>query len=99
MTCSSCVHLIESKLHSTPGVSEARIALTTNRAQVKYDPAVIGPRDIIQVIKVSLLTFIVHSYYTNHRTLDSMPLWLYSKAILPTTHLASRSNFYPLLSS
>ncbi|XP_019862991.1 PREDICTED: copper-transporting ATPase 1-like [Amphimedon queenslandica] len=51
MTCSSCVHLIERTLHATDGIEKARVALTTNRAHVEFDPAFIGPRDIIDIIK------------------------------------------------
>ena len=52
MTCSSCVHLIERTLLSTEGVEEALVALTTNKAHVEFDPAIIGPRDIISTIEV-----------------------------------------------
>lgn len=52
MTCSSCVHLIERTLHATDGIEKARVALTTNRAHVEFDPVFIGPRDIIEIIKV-----------------------------------------------
>ena len=52
MTCSSCVHLIERTLHSVDGVEKARVALTTNRAHVEFDPSFTGPRDIIGIIEV-----------------------------------------------
>lgn len=55
MTCASCVHKIESTLMKTNGVLYCSVALATNKAHIKYDPEAIGPRDVIQVIKVSFM--------------------------------------------
>lgn len=55
MTCASCVHKIESTLMKTNGVLYCSVALATNKAHIKYDPEIIGPRDVIQVIKVSFM--------------------------------------------
>uniref|UniRef100_A0A803Y9S3 P-type Cu(+) transporter n=1 Tax=Meleagris gallopavo TaxID=9103 RepID=A0A803Y9S3_MELGA len=52
MTSAACVHKIESTLMKTNGVLYCSVALATNKAHIKYDPEIIGPRDIIQVIKV-----------------------------------------------
>ncbi|XP_053494325.1 copper-transporting ATPase 2 [Ictalurus furcatus] len=51
MTCASCVHNIETKLHRTNGILEATVALATNKARIKFDPEVVGVRDIIRVIE------------------------------------------------
>uniref|UniRef100_A0A8C7P5Y7 Copper-transporting ATPase 2 n=1 Tax=Oncorhynchus mykiss TaxID=8022 RepID=A0A8C7P5Y7_ONCMY len=51
MTCASCVHNIESKLTRTKGILEASVALATNKAQIKFDPEVLGARDIIRMIE------------------------------------------------
>ncbi|XP_039209202.1 copper-transporting ATPase 2-like isoform X2 [Crotalus tigris] len=51
MTCSSCVHSIESKLTETPGILYASVVLATSKARVRYDPDVIGPRDIIKIVQ------------------------------------------------
>ncbi|XP_052607742.1 copper-transporting ATPase 2 isoform X2 [Peromyscus californicus insignis] len=51
MTCASCVHNIESKLTRTNGITYASVALATNKAHVKFDPEIIGPRDIIKIIE------------------------------------------------
>ncbi|XP_039203960.1 copper-transporting ATPase 1 isoform X1 [Crotalus tigris] len=51
MTCASCVHKIESTLMKTKGVLYSSVALATNKAHVKYDPEMVGPRDIIQIIQ------------------------------------------------
>ncbi|XP_063171430.1 copper-transporting ATPase 2 isoform X3 [Candoia aspera] len=51
MTCSSCVHSIESKLTETPGILYASVVLATSKACVHYDPEVIGPRDIIKIVE------------------------------------------------
>ncbi|XP_059694953.1 copper-transporting ATPase 2 isoform X2 [Haemorhous mexicanus] len=51
MTCASCVHKIESKLMRTNGIFSASVALATSKAHIQFDPEIIGPRDIIKVIK------------------------------------------------
>ncbi|RXN33509.1 copper-transporting ATPase 2-like protein [Labeo rohita] len=51
MTCASCVHNIESKLLRTKGIIQASVALATNKAHVKFDPDLIGSRDIIRIIE------------------------------------------------
>ncbi|XP_076871736.1 copper-transporting ATPase 2 isoform X2 [Brachyhypopomus gauderio] len=51
MTCASCVHNIETKLRRTGGILEATVALSTNKAHVKFDPDVVGARDIIRTIE------------------------------------------------
>ncbi|KAH0630898.1 hypothetical protein JD844_004229 [Phrynosoma platyrhinos] len=51
MTCASCVHKIESTLMKTKGVLYSSVALATNKAHIKYDPEIIGPRSIIRVIE------------------------------------------------
>uniref|UniRef100_A0A8C5L8K2 Copper-transporting ATPase 1 n=1 Tax=Jaculus jaculus TaxID=51337 RepID=A0A8C5L8K2_JACJA len=51
MTCASCVHKIESTLTKHKGIFYCSVALATNKAHIKYDPEIIGPRDIIQTIK------------------------------------------------
>ena len=51
MTCASCVHLIESTLNKSPGVVSASVALATRKAQVRFDPVELGPRDLIEIIE------------------------------------------------
>uniref|UniRef100_A0A8C8SGL3 Copper-transporting ATPase 2 n=1 Tax=Pelusios castaneus TaxID=367368 RepID=A0A8C8SGL3_9SAUR len=51
MTCASCVHNIESKLTRTNGIFYASVALATCKAHIQFDPEIIGPRDIIQIIE------------------------------------------------
>ncbi|XP_077168187.1 copper-transporting ATPase 2 isoform X2 [Paroedura picta] len=51
MTCASCVHNIESRLVKTPGILDATVVLATSKARVRFDPEVIGPRDIINIIE------------------------------------------------
>ncbi len=55
MTCSSCVHKIETDLSRRKGVVSASVALATSRASIEYDPALVGPRDLINCIEVSEL--------------------------------------------
>ncbi|KAM8977604.1 copper-transporting ATPase 2 [Pelodytes ibericus] len=51
MTCASCVQNIESQLMRITGILHASVALATCRAHVRFDPEVIGPRDIIHLIE------------------------------------------------
>uniref|UniRef100_A0A671FV88 Copper-transporting ATPase 2 n=1 Tax=Rhinolophus ferrumequinum TaxID=59479 RepID=A0A671FV88_RHIFE len=51
MTCASCVHNIESKLAKMNGITHASVSLATSKAQVKFDPEIIGPRDIVKIIE------------------------------------------------
>ncbi|CAK6956485.1 copper-transporting ATPase 1 [Scomber scombrus] len=51
MTCASCVHKIESNLMKEKGIIYASVALATNKAHIKYDSEIIGPRDIIKLIE------------------------------------------------
>ncbi|XP_036760752.2 copper-transporting ATPase 2 isoform X2 [Manis pentadactyla] len=51
MTCASCVRNIEAWLSRTAGVTRASVALATSRARVRFDPEVIGPRDIVNIIE------------------------------------------------
>ncbi|GCB80397.1 hypothetical protein scyTo_0018106, partial [Scyliorhinus torazame] len=51
MTCASCVHNIESKLMRINGILYVSVALATNKAHIKLDPEVLGPRDIIRMIE------------------------------------------------
>nr|XP_053634823.1 copper-transporting ATPase 1-like isoform X2 [Cherax quadricarinatus] len=50
MTCSSCVYAIESNVKKLKGVKSAVVALATERGKFHFDPAVTGPRDIIDCI-------------------------------------------------
>ena len=51
MTCSSCVHSIESSMKKRPGILEASVSLATSSGRFVYDTETTGPRDIIEAIK------------------------------------------------
>lgn len=51
MTCSSCVHLIESNLSKRPGILQASVALATSSGRFVFDTEMTGPRDIIEAIE------------------------------------------------
>lgn len=51
MTCSSCVHLIESNLIKRKGILKASVALATSSGRFVYDTETTGPRDIIESIE------------------------------------------------
>lgn len=50
MTCSSCVHKIESNISKLPGVVSSKVALTTHRGKFRFDPELTGARNIIDAI-------------------------------------------------
>jgi len=54
MTCSSCVYNIESHVNKLEGVIQARVALATQKGVFIYDSDLIGPRRIIEHIKVRI---------------------------------------------
>ncbi len=51
MTCASCVNRIERYLNKADGVAEATVNLATERATVRFDPAVIGREAIVRTIQ------------------------------------------------
>ncbi|VDD76286.1 unnamed protein product, partial [Mesocestoides corti] len=53
MTCSSCVHSIESALMKMPGITSASVALATKRGKIVYDPNTIGLRSIVEAVEAS----------------------------------------------
>ncbi|SCV69131.1 BQ2448_2151 [Microbotryum intermedium] len=51
MTCGACVSSIESSVSSTPGILSITVSLSTERANITYDPAIIsGARDLVDLI-------------------------------------------------
>ncbi|XP_075951245.1 copper-transporting ATPase 2 [Anarhichas minor] len=67
MTCASCVHNIESKLTSTKGILGASVALATKKAQIQFDPEVLGARDIIKIIQsLGFEASLVKASFTNN---------------------------------
>ena len=44
MTCSSCVHHIESSLGKEMGINSVSVALATEKARVNYDPDILGKK-------------------------------------------------------
>ncbi|CAN8006468.1 unnamed protein product, partial [Ixodes hexagonus] len=50
MTCSSCVHAIESNVSKLPGVASASVSLGTQKGRFVFDPERTGPRQILDRI-------------------------------------------------
>lgn len=50
MTCATCSARIDKKLNELDGINAATVNLTTERATVSYDPAVIRVSDMIDVV-------------------------------------------------
>uniref|UniRef100_A0A8C1H141 P-type Cu(+) transporter n=1 Tax=Cyprinus carpio TaxID=7962 RepID=A0A8C1H141_CYPCA len=74
MTCASCVHKIESNLMKQKGILYASVALATNKAHIRYDPEVTGPRDVIRWIEVNSLSC-SHTYMCPWSTKPVLSLW------------------------
>jgi Cu+-exporting ATPase len=53
MTCASCVNRIERFLNRADGVAEASVNLATERATVRFDPAVIDRTGIVATIEAA----------------------------------------------
>ena len=53
MTCASCVNRIERYLNRADGVAEANVNLATERATVRFDPAVIDRTGIVSTIEAA----------------------------------------------
>ncbi|MBZ0071200.1 MAG: heavy metal translocating P-type ATPase [Thiohalobacteraceae bacterium] len=51
MTCASCTARVERALNKLPGVLEAGVNLTTERATVRYLPASVSPDEVIAAIE------------------------------------------------
>jgi Cu+-exporting ATPase len=68
MTCSSCVHLIESTLLKKSGILAASVALATCRGKFTYDTELTGTRHIIEII--SSMGFTASLINTDQRGLE-----------------------------
>ncbi len=51
MTCAACVGRVEKALARTPGVESAAVNLVTERAAVRYDPAVVSPAQLAEAVE------------------------------------------------
>ena len=70
MTCSSCVHTIESRLAKMPGIQSVSVALNTERGKVRFDTAQLGPRDVVEAINNLGFTATIASRAEKHGYLD-----------------------------
>ena len=52
----SSLRRIENTLMRVDGVTKAVVALSTNTAHIEFDPNVLGPRDVIKIIEVLIMS-------------------------------------------
>ena len=51
MTCASCVSHVEGALKELPGVSNVVVNLGTSKASLRYDPALVGVKEMQRAIE------------------------------------------------
>lgn len=51
MTCAACANRVERGLNSTPGVMEAVVNLTTEKASIEFDPGIIRPDQLLAAVE------------------------------------------------
>ncbi len=51
MSCAACQHHVEETLRATAGVAGARVDLMAHRATVVFDPASVGPEQLVEAIR------------------------------------------------
>ncbi|KAG9771665.1 putative copper-transporting ATPase HMA5 [Exophiala dermatitidis] len=63
---------LENELRSNPGIKNAVISLSTSRATVTYDPAMIGLRNIVSIIEAAGFNALVADSEDNNAQLESL---------------------------
>ena len=53
MTCAACAARIERKLGRLDGVDSASVNYATEQAAVAYDPALVGPDDLVRAVEAA----------------------------------------------
>lgn len=53
MTCAACQARVQRALSAEPGVIDASVNLVTRSAAVRYDPAAVTPRDLIEAVRAT----------------------------------------------
>lgn len=51
MVCGNCAQHVERALAELPGVSSAEVYLEEGRAEVAYDPSLVGPEQMVAAIE------------------------------------------------
>ncbi len=51
MTCSSCSSAVEAALRAVAGVQSAAVNLISGVAEVSFDPAIVGPRHLVEAVQ------------------------------------------------
>jgi len=104
MTCANCSARVERALNKMPGVLEANVNLATERAAVRFVPAMVGPDDIARTIEASgyeprPLDGDDQAREETHREASRLSmrrdLWVAAALSLPVFVLAMGSHFLP----
>lgn len=66
MHCASCSALITRKLKKTAGVEEANVNYGANKARVRFDPAVIDEKGLVDAVKAAGYGAEVHDPHSHH---------------------------------
>ena len=53
MTCASCAGIVEDAISKVPGVLSTNVNLATEKARVVYEPAVVGPDQILAAVRAA----------------------------------------------
>lgn len=51
MACEACSHRLEARLNDSEGIAEAKVDLKAERATVHYDPQLLDPHAIGELIR------------------------------------------------
>src|SRR4051794_37239982 len=77
MTCASCVRRVERALGKVPGVQEATVNLATEKAKVRFDPAIVAVEQLDAAIEKAgykVGSIPIEAPPSVERTLDTSPV-------------------------
>lgn len=72
MTCASCVNVIQKTLKKTPGVLNSDVNLTTEKANITFDPSITNLKDISQSVDRAGYKLIIPQETQKEKEMDQM---------------------------